>query len=113
MKQYFNSLDKKNCGSIGIDELEELMLSVGLLETREEIKALIDSVDEDKSGKIQFGQFLAMIQNDEGPNEEIVSFFKTVIGENSKFKANHEDFRRRGGLKNPHKMPKSGLTNIL
>jgi Ca2+-binding EF-hand superfamily protein len=31
------------------------MLSVGLLETREEIKALIDSVDEDKSGKIEFG----------------------------------------------------------
>jgi len=52
MKQYFNSLDKKGCGSIGIDELEELLLSVGLMETREEIKALIDSVDEDKSGKI-------------------------------------------------------------
>lgn len=80
MKQYFNSLDKKKCGSIGIDELEELLLSVGLLETREEIKALIDSVDEDKSGKIEFGEFLSMIQNDEGPNEEIVSFFKTVIG---------------------------------
>lgn len=54
-----------------------------------------------------------MIQNDEGPNEEIVSFFKTVIGENSNIKATKDDFRRRGGLKNPHKMPKSGLSDIL
>lgn len=45
MKQYFNSLDEKKTGSIGIDELEELLFSVGLFETREEIKALIDSVD--------------------------------------------------------------------
>jgi Ca2+-binding EF-hand superfamily protein len=52
MKQYFNSLDEKKNGSIGIDELEELLLSVGLLESREEVKMLIDSVDEDGSGKI-------------------------------------------------------------
>jgi hypothetical protein len=69
MKQYFNSLDEKRTGSIGIDELEELLFSVGLFETREEIKALIDSVDEDRSGKIEFGEFLSMIQNDEGQNE--------------------------------------------
>ena len=41
MKQYFSSLDQKKCGSIGIDELEDLLLSVGLLENREEIRALI------------------------------------------------------------------------
>jgi hypothetical protein len=81
MKQYFNSLDQRRTGSIGIDELEELLFSVGLFETREEIKALIDSVDEDRSGKIEFSEFLSMIQNDEGQNEEIVAFFKTVIGE--------------------------------
>lgn len=53
-----------------------------------------------------------MIQNDEGPNEEIVSFFKTVIGENSHLKTAN-DARKRRGLTNPHKMPKSGLTDIL
>ena len=37
-------------------------------------------MDEDKSGKIEFSEFLSMIQNDEGQNEEIVEFFKTVIG---------------------------------
>jgi Ca2+-binding EF-hand superfamily protein len=34
MKQYFNTLDKKKTGAIGIDELEELLFSVGLMETR-------------------------------------------------------------------------------
>jgi Ca2+-binding EF-hand superfamily protein len=80
MKGYFNSLDEKKCGSIGIDELEELMLSIGLFETREEVKALVELVDEDKTGKIEFDEFLSMIQNDEGRNDEIVSFFKSVIG---------------------------------
>jgi Ca2+-binding EF-hand superfamily protein len=54
MKQYFNSLDYKKTGSIGIDELEELLFSVGLVDSREEIMALIDSVNEDKTGRIEF-----------------------------------------------------------
>jgi Ca2+-binding EF-hand superfamily protein len=69
------------------------LLSVGLFETREEIKALIDSVDEDKSGKIEFDEFLSMIQNDEGQNEEIVTFFKTVIGGNA---TRRQSFPRSG-----------------
>jgi Ca2+-binding EF-hand superfamily protein len=34
------------------------------MESREEVKQLIDSVDEDKSGKIEFAEFLKMILND-------------------------------------------------
>ena len=34
------------------------------MQTREQVKELIDSVDEDKSGKIEFSEFLKMIQND-------------------------------------------------
>lgn len=109
MKHYFNSLDEKKSGSIGIDELEELLLSVGLFETREEIKALIDSVDEDKSGKIEFGEFLSMIQNDEGQNEEIVSFFKSVIGGSLKA---HEP-RPSARLPKPCLPPQSCITEIL
>jgi Ca2+-binding EF-hand superfamily protein len=45
MKDCFNAMDIKKNGSIGIDELEELLISVGLMESREEVKQLIDSVD--------------------------------------------------------------------
>jgi centrin-1 len=63
MKQYFRALDQKNHGSIGIEELEELFISVGLAQTRDEVKRLIDMVDEDHSGKIEFDEFLEMIQS--------------------------------------------------
>lgn len=45
-------MDQKQSGSIGIDELEELLISVGLMQTREEVKKIFDAVDEDKSGNI-------------------------------------------------------------
>ncbi len=64
MKVCFNAMDVKAEGSVGIDQLEELLISVGLMESREEVKQLIDSVDEDKSGKIEFAEFLKMILND-------------------------------------------------
>ena len=64
MKKFFNTLDKKKTGSIGLDELEEMLLSVGLAENREEVKDLMGSVDEDHSGKIEFEEFLQMIKDD-------------------------------------------------
>ena len=111
MKMYFNSLDKKSIGSIGIDELEQLLLSVGLAETREEIKALIDSVDKDGSGKIEFGEFLSMILNDQGQNEEIVEFFKTVIGGNLKPKTTGNKHKKWGQAHLRGK--KTGFSDIL
>lgn len=83
MKQYFKALDKKNNGSIGIEELEELLISVGLAETREEVKRLIDSVDEDHSGKIEFDEFLDLIQSEgEGEGQYLIEFFKKIISNN-------------------------------
>lgn len=80
MKQYFRALDQKNHGSIGIEELEELLISVGLAETRDEVKRLIDLVDEDHSGKIEFDEFLEMIQSEgEGDRQDLTSFFKQII----------------------------------
>ena len=48
-----------------------------------------------------------MIQNDEGENEEIVEFFKTVIGGTSK-----SGLVKRQ-LRNGRRMPKSGVSTIL
>lgn len=50
LRQYFKSLDEDGSGSIGMDELEDPLISMGIAETREEVKKIIDSVDDDKSG---------------------------------------------------------------
>jgi len=48
---------------IGVDQLEEPFISLGLAYNREEINNLISSVDDDGSGRIEFGEFLRIIHN--------------------------------------------------
>ena len=43
------------------------------------MRHLIDAIDEKKTGKVEFAQFLNIIQSDDAQNEEIVNFFKEVI----------------------------------
>ena len=67
---------------IGTDELEEPFYSFGLAFSRKEIRALIDSVDDDGSGKIEFPEFLRIVNPEskskiEG-NKKITEFFKKL-----------------------------------
>lgn len=50
LKQYFKSLDEDGSGSIGIEELEDPLISLGIAESRDDVKKIIDTVDDDKSG---------------------------------------------------------------
>ncbi|XP_051912576.1 uncharacterized calcium-binding protein B0563.7-like [Hippocampus zosterae] len=64
MKKYFNALDEKNEGSIGAKELEELLISMGLAENAVQVRRLIETVDEDRSGRIEFDEFMEMIKSE-------------------------------------------------
>lgn len=58
LKQYFRSLDGDGSGmaiyviwgSIGIEELEDPLISLGIAESRDDVKKIIESVDDDDSG---------------------------------------------------------------
>jgi len=62
LKECFGALDDDGSGCIGINELEEPLIGLGFAETREEVEAMIDTVDEDKSGEIEFAEFLQIIE---------------------------------------------------
>ena len=47
LKSYFKSLDEDGGGSIGLEELEDPLISLGIAESREEVKKIMDSVDDD------------------------------------------------------------------
>ena len=47
LKECFNQLDEDGGGSIGIDELEEPLIGLGLADTKEEVTAMIMAVDDD------------------------------------------------------------------
>ena len=70
---------------IGVDQLEEPFISLGLAYTRDEINNLIASVDDDGSGRIEFGEFLRIIHNKSKlktqGNKKITSFFKQLASD--------------------------------
>lgn len=76
---------EKDMEGIGIDQLEEPFISFGLAYTRDEVKNLIDSVDDDGSGRIEFNEFLRIIHNKSKlktkGNEKITTFFKQLAND--------------------------------
>lgn len=71
-------------GSIGLEELEDPLISLGIAESREDVKKIIDTVDDDHSGQIEFKEFLDIIKNknSEGSSGSekdnlIIDFFKS------------------------------------
>jgi hypothetical protein len=57
----FDSLDETSSGSIGVDQLESPLIGLGFANNRVEIRQMIDEVDDDKSGFIEFPEFLKII----------------------------------------------------
>jgi Ca2+-binding EF-hand superfamily protein len=43
-------LDEDGSGSIGLDELEDPLISLGIAESRDEVNKIVLSVDDDGSG---------------------------------------------------------------
>ena len=82
---YYNEIENYNKQpdqkGVGVEQLEEPLISMGLAFSREEIIELIDSVDDDKSGRIEFGEFLKIVntkKKDSGGKQKITNFFKNL-----------------------------------
>ena len=79
LRECFMELDEDHGGSIGLDELEEPLIGLGIANTREEVEEMINQVDED--GEIEFEEFLEIVKgggNNSGTNK-ITEFFKDLI----------------------------------
>jgi Ca2+-binding EF-hand superfamily protein len=74
--------DEKKEGGMNADHLEEPFISLGLAFSRGEVDKLIQSVDDDGSGEIEFQEFLRIITNTSKKkskgNENITNFFKKL-----------------------------------
>ena len=66
LRGYFNSLDEDGSGQIGVDELEDPLIALGLVENRQQVQQIVDIVDADGSGEIEFGEFLTIIKGGSG-----------------------------------------------
>ena len=102
-------MDGDGSGSIGIDELEEPFIALGLVTSREEIKEMINSIDQDGNGEIDFQEFLLIMltikKNDSQKDSSLFDFFRDMVnGDFSKmeemepgisFKLNISQYRRK------------------
>lgn len=60
-RKWFNSMDADGSGEVGIKELENPLLSAGVLKSREDLYKMLSEVDKDGSGEISFDEFLNAI----------------------------------------------------
>lgn len=55
-------MDTDGGGTIGFDEIKVPLIGLGLVDTVEQVRDLIEQVDEDGSGEIEFNEFLQIIR---------------------------------------------------
>ncbi|RLN71860.1 hypothetical protein BBJ28_00006718 [Nothophytophthora sp. Chile5] len=64
MRRWFDSLDTDGSGEVGLAELEDPLVSVGLAHSREDVQQLIDDVGGVDSGGVSFDTFLSLLHPD-------------------------------------------------
>ena len=60
LNECFKDLDEDGSNAIGIDELEDPLIALGLVDTREQVEKMVEQVDEDKN--IEFKEFLKLVK---------------------------------------------------
>lgn len=78
-KEAFQIFDKDGDGSITTKELGTVMRSLGQNPSDEEVRKMIDEVDEDKSGTIDFKEFLGLMakkMRENDSEDELIEAFK-------------------------------------
>ena len=77
LRKYFISMDQNGSKNIGVDELLEPLIALGLADSRAQVQALFDLVDINKSGKIEFEEFLSILKYGE-TNSPMVELFREM-----------------------------------
>merc|ERR1712100_990516 len=88
-RKNFNLFDKKRTGAIPIADMGTVLRSLGQNPTEAELQALMEEVDKDKSGTIEFDEFVDLMsrpnKTQEQMEEEIKDAFLTFDADGSGF----------------------------
>jgi len=60
LKRYFDAL-AENGKKVRLDKLEDMLISLGLAETRQDVANVVAAVDEHQSGELDFDQYLTIV----------------------------------------------------
>jgi Ca2+-binding EF-hand superfamily protein len=62
LRGYFEQLDDDGSGSIGLEELEQPLISLNLCKSRAEVRQVMNKIDLDGNGTLEFDEFLALVK---------------------------------------------------
>ena len=62
LRGYFEQLDDDGSGSIGLEELEQPLISLNLCKSRAEVQQVMNKIDLDGNGTLEFDEFLALVK---------------------------------------------------
>merc|ERR1712205_70161 len=77
-RKNFNLFDKKRTGAIPIGDMGTVLRSLGQNPTEAELSALMEEVDKDKSGTIEFEEFVDLMARTNKTHEEMVETLTTM-----------------------------------
>lgn len=60
-RETFRLFDRNNDGVISVAELEKAMRSIGCNPTRDEVAAMVEAIDVNKNGVVDFPEFVMMV----------------------------------------------------
>ncbi|OWZ02387.1 hypothetical protein PHMEG_00026062 [Phytophthora megakarya] len=61
LRQWFDALDTDGSGKISVEELEDPMLSIGIVNDTREIEQIVSKLDKDSNGQIDFQEFVEFL----------------------------------------------------
>lgn len=76
LRRYFDALANES-NRIGLQSLENMLISLGLADTRLEVQAVVDSIDDNGNGELDFEEYLEIFRK--RTDSEIYQVFKAMM----------------------------------
>lgn len=65
LRDWFEALDADGSGDISVEELEEPLISIGVVASKEDLITMINKYDSSGDGEIDFQEFVKMVMTKE------------------------------------------------
>lgn len=97
IKEAFELFDKDKSGEVDIEELKSALRNLEIDPENKALKNMLEEIDENKSGTLEFNEFLRMLtqkMGDGNSREELQVVFDGFLGDSPEDKVTFEDLKK-------------------